>query len=313
MFWLGAIWLLLWNGLKWWPGDQWWPVALTSYLAPWIALISLLVIAATWFTRQRALSLALLSAVFLIGIRLLPLFFFKSPAPIANHTPLEVMTFNVNKHNKDSAGILAIIVEENPDIVALQELLPSLADHLVQALEKRYPYHTLQADQFVRGQGLFSRYPLEQVSRSSDYRYQSAIVQTPQGAITLLNVHTPTLSPSRWTRQWKQQRDFIRTLVAQADNVGGPLLIVGDFNTTGQSENYDLIHRHLQDAFLESGWGFGFSYPATGKLGLPWSYPLVRIDYIFYNEHFVSHDTRVLKENGGSDHRPVVSTLSLLH
>jgi endonuclease/exonuclease/phosphatase (EEP) superfamily protein YafD len=88
--------------------------------------------------------------------------------------------------------------------------------------------------------------------------------------------------------------------------------VVGDFNTTPQSENYALLCSHLRDAFLDSGWGSGFTYPATPKFGIRLPTPLVRIDYIFYSEHFGSLDSRVLRDSGGSDHRPAVPIMSLL-
>jgi endonuclease/exonuclease/phosphatase family metal-dependent hydrolase len=101
-------------------------------------------------------------------------------------------------------------------------------------------------------------------------------------------------------------------VTAQIAEIEGPLLVVGDFNTTPQSENYALLRRQLRDAFLDSGRGFGFSYPATPKFGIRLPWPLVRIDYIFHSDHLASYDTRALVNSGGSDHRPVVSELRLL-
>lgn len=74
-----------------------------------------------------------------------------------------------------------------------------------------------------------------------------------------------------------------------------------------------FIRRHLHDAFLESGWGFCLSYPATLKFGIRLPSRLVRIDHIFHSDHSASRDTRVLKDSGGSDHRPVVRVLNLLN
>lgn len=311
VLWLNAVWLLLWNVLRWWPGERWWPVAVANYFTPWLGLALLPVITLTWLCRQRALSLAFLLAALLIGMRFIPLFFLKSPPPAGAYT-LKVMTFNVHQRNLNVETILHIILKEDADIVALQELIPSVSERLLQALEERYAYHTLGSDQPVRGQGLLSRYALEQVSEGPDYRYQSAVVQTPKGRVTVLNIHTPSLFPFGWREDWEQQRRFMQNLAVQVSNIEDPLLVVGDFNTTPQSENYGLIRRYLRDAFLDSGWGFGFTYPATPKFGIRLPSPLVRIDYIFHSQHFTANDTRVLKNSGGSDHRPVVSVLSLL-
>jgi vancomycin resistance protein VanJ len=311
VLWLGAIWLLLWNVFRLWPGERWWPVAVVNYFTPWVALALLPLVALSWFTRQRALSMAFLATVLLIGVYFIPMFLFK-PSPPVDGYPFKVMTFNVHQRNTDEMTILELILEEDADVVALQELTPSVSEDLRQALEKHYPYHTLRSDQPVEGQGLLSRYPLEQVSPGPDYRFQSAVVQTPAGPVTLLNVHTPSLFPIGWRKDWERQREFLQVVTAQIAEIEGPLLVVGDFNTTPQAENYALLRRQLRDAFMDSGWGFGFSYPATPKFGIRLPWPLVRIDYIFHSDHLASYDTRVLEISGGSDHRPVVSELRLL-
>jgi vancomycin resistance protein VanJ len=311
MLWFGALWLLLWNVFLWWPGEQCWAVAVVNYFTPWVSLALLPLIALTWLFRQRLLSLTLLAAAVLMGVHLVPLFVFKPSVP-ASGQPLKVMTFNVHQRNTDAMTIVDVILKEDADVIALQELTPSVSEHLAQTLEKRYPYHTLRSEHLTEGQGLLSRYPLEQLSAGPDYRFQSAVVQTPGGPVTLLNIHTPSLFPIGWRRDWEQQRDFLQGVITQFSEIEGPLLVVGDFNTTPQSENYALLRRHLRDAFLDSGWGFGFSYPAIPKFGIRLPWPLVRIDYIFHNNYLVSHETRVLRDGGGSDHRPVVSVLSLL-
>jgi vancomycin resistance protein VanJ len=286
-------------------------VALVNYFAPWVMLALLPLIALTWLLRQRLLSLAFLAAALLIGVHFVPVFFFKPSAP-ADGYALKVMTFNVHQRNTDAGTIVELILEEDADVVALQELTPSVSEQLVEALDEHYRYHTLRSNQPVEGQGLLSRYPLEQVSPGPDYRFQSAVVETPAGAVTLLNVHTPSLFPLGWRKDWEQQREFLQGVTAQIAEIEGPLLVVGDFNTTPQSENYALLRRQLRDAFLDSGRGFGFSYPATPKFGIRLPWPLVRIDYIFHSDHLASYDTRALVNSGGSDHRPVVSELRLL-
>lgn len=310
VLWFGAIWLLAWNVLRWWPGERCWAVAAVNYFTPWVALGLLPIIVLTWLLQQRVLSLTYVAALFLLGVHFVPLFLFKTSAPVAGE-PLKVMTFNVFQGNKNATTIIDLILEENADIVALQELRPSTAEHLLEALEEWYPYHTLSSGKRVKGQALLSRYPLSDVSPGPDYRFQSAVIHTPAGPVTLLNIHTPSFYPVGWRQDWEKQRDFVQMVTAQVSGVESPLLVVGDFNTTPQAESYALIRQHLRDAFLDSGFGFGFSYPASPKLGIRLPTPLVRIDYIFHNDGLASHETRVLKTGGGSDHRPVVSVLSL--
>ena len=135
-------------------------------------------------------------------------------------------------------------------------------------------------------------------------------MNTPEGSISVFNIHSPKLFPFKWKEDWHNQRSFFENLLGELDKADGPIIVLGDFNMTPQSENYTLLTSELFDTFIESGWGFGFSYPARPKLGISLPTPIVRIDYIFISEHFSSVYTQVLKESGDSDHRPVVSDLS---
>ena len=59
------------------------------------------------------------------------------------------------------------------------------------------------------------------------------------------------------------------------------------------------------------GWGFGFSFPSpTRRFGGKISFPsLVRIDHIFYSDHFYAARARTVSDSAGSDHRPVIADL----
>jgi len=273
-------------------------------------MLALVVVSILMFIfQQKTLFLASLLAALLIFIRFVPMFIMNSPSSPTGPT-FKIMTFNLYKHNTNLEGIVSTIEEEDPDIIALQELVPNVAERLLTELEERYPYHTLRSDQPVEGQGLMSRYEMHQVSSIPDYRFLSAKVDLPQGEITVFNVHAPKITPWRWEKAWEEQRAFIQDLFAQTSKIQSPVLIVGDFNTTPLSQNYVLLRQEYYDAFADSGNGFGFTYPAREKLGIKLPWPLVRIDFIFHSENLISHETKVLTDAGGSDHRPVVSILS---
>jgi endonuclease/exonuclease/phosphatase family metal-dependent hydrolase len=148
------------------------------------------------------------------------------------------------------------------------------------------------------------------VSDLPDYRFLSAIIQSPQGELKVFNIHAPKVTPFRWKNSWEEQREFIEELLLQTSNISTPVILLGDFNTTSLSKSYDHITEEFHDSFIYTGDGFGFTYPAREKFGIKLPWPLVRIDYIFFNEQLISHETKVIEENGGSDHRPVFSIFS---
>jgi endonuclease/exonuclease/phosphatase family metal-dependent hydrolase len=77
-----------------------------------------------------------------------------------------------------------------------------------------------------------------------------------------------------------------------------PVIVTGDFNDTPVSYTYRKMRRGLKDAFVEAGYGAGFTY--RGK------YPPNRIDYILYNEEFHCNDFDIVKARY-SDHYPIIA------
>jgi endonuclease/exonuclease/phosphatase family metal-dependent hydrolase len=79
-----------------------------------------------------------------------------------------------------------------------------------------------------------------------------------------------------------------------------PVLVTGDFNDTPVSYSYRRIRRGLNDSFVTSGYGAGFTYKGN--------YPANRIDYILYDNELESRSFNILKVKY-SDHYPVVAWL----
>ena len=77
-----------------------------------------------------------------------------------------------------------------------------------------------------------------------------------------------------------------------------PVIVVGDFNDTPVSYTYRKMRRGLKDAFVEAGYGAGFTY--RGK------YPANRIDFILYSEDISCNDFDIVKARY-SDHYPVIA------
>jgi endonuclease/exonuclease/phosphatase (EEP) superfamily protein YafD len=311
LLWLMAASLLLWNLLRLWPGERLAPVAAVNYFAPWVAIALLPAVLLAWLMRQRVLALALLTAVLLLVIRIAPLCLPK-PQSVSPPSALKAMTFNIHQRNGDLAAILRVIDREEPDIVALQEIDYAVSLSLRQAIAARYSYHTLPANRPIRGQAILSRYPLAQVSSEANYRFQSALVRAPAGDVVLWNLHAPSLFPIGWRRDWQKQQRFFEDLTARMQRIDVPLIVAGDLNTTDLSEHYASMRPYLSDAFRQVGCSLGFTFPATAKFDIRLPSPVVRIDYVLYNSYLTAHSAYVVRDSGGSDHRPVVAILSLL-
>ena len=77
-----------------------------------------------------------------------------------------------------------------------------------------------------------------------------------------------------------------------------PVIVAGDFNDTPVSYAYRKIRKGLNDSFVDSGYGAGFTYRGN--------YPPNRIDYILYDKKLTSVKFEILKVKY-SDHYPIVA------
>jgi len=77
-----------------------------------------------------------------------------------------------------------------------------------------------------------------------------------------------------------------------------PVMVVGDFNDTPVSYAYRKIRKGLNDSFVNSGYGAGFTYRGN--------YPPNRIDYILYNDPLINSYFEIIKVRY-SDHYPIIA------
>jgi endonuclease/exonuclease/phosphatase family metal-dependent hydrolase len=89
-----------------------------------------------------------------------------------------------------------------------------------------------------------------------------------------------------------------QSVKAQIDNSPYPVIVAGDFNDTPVSYSYRKIRRGLNDSFVSSGYGAGFTYRGN--------YPPNRIDYILYDNSLESRYFEIIKVRY-SDHYPIVA------
>lgn len=80
-----------------------------------------------------------------------------------------------------------------------------------------------------------------------------------------------------------------------------PIILCGDFNDTPSSFVYHCAAKHLNDAFVKAGLGFGYTY--NGGI------PFLRIDYIFADKKLRPISAHAIQEKS-SDHKPVVASFA---
>jgi vancomycin resistance protein VanJ len=233
-----------------------------------------------------------------------------------NANQLRLMTYNTHYSNSNASEIAQLIASQQPDIIAMQEVTPNLSEALLPRVADTYPYSLYSGPE--QRLLLLSRYPLKAQSTPEDiWRALKATITTPNGTLNVWNFHpVPTLKTGRWQSHAEAYKTIARAIAAEQ----GPQIVLGDFNTTDQSEMYALISDQLVDVHQIVGNGFGFTFPAsdvvrqhlpaTAQLLLVTS-PVVRLDHILTSHHFTPLTIEVLPNSYGSDHLPVVGTIGL--
>jgi endonuclease/exonuclease/phosphatase (EEP) superfamily protein YafD len=296
--------------LRRWSGDELYVTRYTGYVMPWLLLG--LVPGAAFALRMRRWALAALLAASATTIVVIhaPLFRSRPALPSSPTTELSVMSYNTWSRNTDARRIADVILRHRPDVLLLQEIPKDVFARLIDGLVELYdgsPVHFVYDTNLL--QAIVSRHPLDSPARLKHKgNAQKAVLRAPGGPITLFNVHPLRLGG------WRDRYSRIAALLEEdvlAEH--GPVILAGDFNAPDGSQLYGLVSSKLASAHGERGFGFGFTYPAfvRSPFGPVPAVPLVRIDHIFFTDHFVALRAGTIEDSGGSDHRPVLAELAL--
>jgi vancomycin resistance protein VanJ len=308
---LAALWMLL-RQRPWWL-ELTHTFALLLFAPVLLLLPAALLIRSRWMLIPIAAVLALFVALF--GPRFLP----PSSATAAG-TPLRVMTFNQLYDNKRVPELIAAIRSQQADVVGLQELSEPVAEAIQSQLGGEYPYQLL-APGNPAGLGLLSRYAFQTTGKSDTVRGQRVSIQLAGQTVTILNIHlTPPAIKVRKIPRLKlpviagydagPPTRQVGRLAGEVDQVAGPLIVIGDFNTSDREPRYAELAARMHDAFRETNWGFGFTFPDHKRMGpLTIPFPLVRIDYVWSKGGVLPAASHVACNNTGADHCFLVADL----
>ncbi|MFF1356707.1 endonuclease/exonuclease/phosphatase family protein [Streptomyces sp. NPDC058297] len=273
--------------------------SLLEQFLPWFGLVVVVLLVLALLRRSAVTLVALLLPVaawtYLCGGLLLP---GKSPGA----HDLVVVQHNVSDENADPAGTARTLAGAQPDLIALEELVPAALPGYAKVLAPHYPYHA------VRGTvGLWSKHPLtgtrtvdikpREITESWE-RGLRAAVHTPHGEIAVYVAHLPSVrvgaSGLGSTRRDESARMLGRALAAEKLK---PVILLGDLNSTVDDRGLTPLTSRMNTAER----GFAFSFPAA--------FPVARIDQVMARSATVTH-IRTLPETG-SDHLPVAARISL--
>jgi vancomycin resistance protein VanJ len=301
------------TGLFLFTADEWVIPTLFLFGPRWVVALPLVIVAPLAVVSRSwwAVGFTILAAVLVAGpltggnLGVGPLLAPDRPA-VAR---LRVVTWNMGGV-KAGLAFRQFIEDTDPDLLVLQE-----ADHQMDAGSFRPGWQITPSG----GLRVASRYPVRPID-ALDYRDFEAsaaigryVVATPEGELTLVNVHLPTVRPGveaalgSKLRNLGPLRDVIRQRADASAKVRGwvgephaDLLLAGDFNMPVESRIYRADWGGFSNAFSEAGTGWGTT-KQTHWFG-------VRIDHVLYSLPWRCRHVEVGPDLG-SDHRPLIADL----
>ncbi|MER8073464.1 endonuclease/exonuclease/phosphatase family protein [Streptomyces sp. NPDC094034] len=266
---------------------------------PWLGLVCVGLLGLALVRRSALALVALLLPVaawtYLFGGLLLP-------AAESGARDLVVVQHNVSDENTDPAGTARALADAEPDLIALEELIPPALTVYEKTLAPDYPYHA------VRGTvGLWSKHPLTETRQldikprgiTEDWsRGLRTVVRTPHGEIAAYVAHLPSVRfrATGLASAWRDESAGLLGEAVAAEELTAVILL-GDLNSTVDDRGLAPLTSRMNVAER----GFAFSFPAA--------FPLARIDQVMVRSGTVGH-IRTLPATG-SDHLPVAARITL--
>lgn len=288
--------------------NRFWLAELAVHWRLHMAVVSLLFAALFLFKPRRIFALWMLALAFAFGF---PVYQALSPAPAPEGTErarIKILQFNVLYVNDEFKNSIPWIIKQNADIVVLQEINHPRAGELGE-LKKHYAWSRVYTNDKRQafGMAIFSNLPVTKFDYipigdgQNNYSRSELLIKGLK--LNMYEMHTQSpVTPLLFV-----QRNFDLAAVAEAmQKDHSPYrILVGDMNSTIYSP---YLQNVMKKADLHSAQQ-GYNLQGTWHSILP--APLrIGIDQILASKQ-IKVENREVGPYQGSDHLPVITTLSL--
>ncbi|MEU7927721.1 endonuclease/exonuclease/phosphatase family protein [Micromonospora sp. NPDC049801] len=287
------------------------PLVQALAFTPYVAGVSVLALGLSVALRRWwPAAVAALAAVALLGVvapRALA-----APQPTATGPTIRLLTANLLAGAADASALVELVRRHRVDVLTVQEFTPDAQAALDRlGLDRLLPHRQLNAHVGTPGSGLYSRWPISDVGIRNNRGQGGWGFTQAYGTVAVPGappVRVESAHPSAPSAL--DQVDAWRTdLTAQppATPDGELRILAGDFNST-------LDHGPLR-ALLRTGYVDAADATGKGLTGTWGPYdgdliPPVTIDHVLVDRRIAVDTVKVLALPG-SDHRPVLATVTL--
>jgi endonuclease/exonuclease/phosphatase (EEP) superfamily protein YafD len=250
--------------------------------------------------------LAALCCASISGASILPWYLPKAgvDSNLQSRPRLRVLFSNALFENRRHDLLIHLIRAENPDLIFIQEITPSLAEALKE-IRDAYPHGVIKPDEYAAGIAALSRLPLVKAEDAGigEYLGPSLDIRLQVGdrLLHILTTHTP---PPRNALRLKQRNENLNALAERIRTLPEPKMVVGDLNVTMWSPYYQSFIEASGLVNAREGFGLLRSWPADSWL------LRIPIDHCLLSRGLRIVDIRT-GPNIGSDHLPLIVDLAL--
>lgn len=300
-------------------GDgNWWLIVINRFV-PYLFIPALFFLAGAISFRNFNAIIPLLLPGLIFGSLYHPYLLPKFKQSLEKNSELRVMTYNVLYTNLDYDAVANVVLTYQPDLVALQEVLPEMMNALEQRLAADYPYSKFGADQNYGTTAVFSRYPFTDAYVLDLQAARPAVVVNTKihdQEITFVAAHLLAYGlrwvkirdiPATLVERTVEQNQQAKILLGETNNEDGIVIIGCDCNSTETSSSYRLLDQRLENAARQAGWLLNLNAPTNSDLDTN----LQHIDYVWSRGSLGARGVFTINDSGGSDHLPVLAVFNL--
>ncbi|MBK9926988.1 MAG: endonuclease/exonuclease/phosphatase family protein [Anaerolineales bacterium] len=296
-------------------GDANWWLVLVNRLVPYLFIpVPILLFWSIRSRKYRDIVLLLIPALIFVWLYR-PYVFPKNLQSGSSDGQLRVMTYNVLFSNFDYDAVANIVLVYEPDLVALQEVKPEMMDALKDRLAGKYPYSVFGTENDYGTTTVFSKSPLD-VSYILDLQADrpAVVVKTKVHGrnVTFASLHL--LAYNLWWTKLKDIPEVVMQRTANQNRQAKILLndlekddgivIVGcDCNSYETSGSYRILEQSMESAARKVGWLLNKNELPNAKQDVV----LQHIDHIWFRGEVEPVRMYKIKDDGGSDHLPVLA------
>ncbi|NUM52827.1 MAG: endonuclease/exonuclease/phosphatase family protein [Candidatus Hydrogenedentes bacterium] len=230
-------------------------------------------------------------------------YYVSMPQARAGDSTFRIMSANLQWDSGNPRRVYEVIEQENPDILALQEVTPSRLQEL-ERLRKTYPYWAHCVGENMLGIALLSRTSLTNGDRQwvthGVYPTLIADLELHKRKVSILLTHTVPPFSAEWAALRDKQ---LADIGARIFALNGTSIIVGDLNATMWTPSFGDLLRKAALSNARNGFGVLPTYSSGMKR-------LVPIDHVLFRGELTVTACRVGPEMG-SDHRALIVDLAL--